>query len=1025
MVKRRVIEESDEEQESERDVTPPKSKRAKREGKARVRDESDASVSQDDDMRNEEGADKEIDDEELDEQQPEDEATFEQNNEHLIRAAIVKKNRRVTVAQSGVIHSIDVKNFMCHRRLTFNFGPQVNFIIGRNGSGKSAVLAAVQIGLGGKTINTGRGSGLSNFIYNRGKKGTKSEAVAEITIKLKNSGSEAYKPDVYGDMIIIHRKFTAKSSSWAIKDSEGKTIGTSKRHLQEISDAMNIQIDSPLNVLTQEVAKKFLVNSTAADKYVFFLKGTQLAQLSEEYELIREASQRNDKFIQAKRDILPDLKAAHKEADRKRSEASKARDQADKLMECKKEQAWGHVACKSAELKKVQKDYDAQVKVQQAVIRKLEEVQASLAEHEAKCAEAEAAMPSHDELDAINTERSTLHDQIKANRNHIGNNKAEETRINQDLKAVKAVLEETEMKIAEEQSREMDDKAEEKERLRQQIEHIKTQLAETEADIQDSRQQRGEAEHKVNNLETSISGAKRDYDKHQRIAEDIRGQIAHLRGIEKNKLSAFGNNVDKILEEIQQRTWKGQATPIGPLGLYVTLKDKDFKDVLQIQLGRTMMSFAVSHLDDRRQLEAILKRYQNQQPIIVAEPDIFDYSSGVPKDDRILTPLNILTFTNDWALRLFINAHRIERTALAHNHEQAKAVAARYPGNNIWSADCYQVINYRDGGWKSDPMTKLKPNDPKNALFGESDVNSAIQEAEAKLTEVGRRLETIKSTGQRMQAEQRDAQGKVGEQRAREQQAHAKSNRLRRDKEALDEQVKDKESVSIAALMSHKSDYENEKANLIAQFEEAVVQKERYEQLNRPLVERYNELRNRRDAIEVEIEEHRSRLQQMVEETLTVKNRIPYYNNKLTEAEKALEVLQLKLNKTQEEYASWYQQAADYCDEVLNPRDPKKIQLEMDALNSALKQRERRHGATVDEIEHEYHRTKKAVEDAEKDAKAFADFNKVLKQSLAKRLEKWHAFRMSIALRAKIQFQYRKLFHLVSLCFLLNLLHQI
>ena len=37
-------------------------------------------------------------------------------------------------ADHGIIEKVSLKNFMCHNRLEVTFGPNVNFIIGRNGS---------------------------------------------------------------------------------------------------------------------------------------------------------------------------------------------------------------------------------------------------------------------------------------------------------------------------------------------------------------------------------------------------------------------------------------------------------------------------------------------------------------------------------------------------------------------------------------------------------------------------------------------------------------------------------------------------------------------------------------------------------------------------------------------------------------------------------------------------------------------------------------------------------------------------
>ena len=37
-------------------------------------------------------------------------------------------------ADVGIIEKVSLRNFMCHYRLDVNFGPNVNFIVGHNGS---------------------------------------------------------------------------------------------------------------------------------------------------------------------------------------------------------------------------------------------------------------------------------------------------------------------------------------------------------------------------------------------------------------------------------------------------------------------------------------------------------------------------------------------------------------------------------------------------------------------------------------------------------------------------------------------------------------------------------------------------------------------------------------------------------------------------------------------------------------------------------------------------------------------------
>ena len=44
--------------------------------------------------------------------------------------AIIKRSE----SENGIIERLELKNFMCHRFLELELNPQVNFIIGKNGS---------------------------------------------------------------------------------------------------------------------------------------------------------------------------------------------------------------------------------------------------------------------------------------------------------------------------------------------------------------------------------------------------------------------------------------------------------------------------------------------------------------------------------------------------------------------------------------------------------------------------------------------------------------------------------------------------------------------------------------------------------------------------------------------------------------------------------------------------------------------------------------------------------------------------
>lgn len=54
---------------------------------------------------------------------------------------------------------------MCHEAFEIDFNENVNFIVGKNGSGKSSILAAVTVGLGARATVTNRAESLQGIYF--------------------------------------------------------------------------------------------------------------------------------------------------------------------------------------------------------------------------------------------------------------------------------------------------------------------------------------------------------------------------------------------------------------------------------------------------------------------------------------------------------------------------------------------------------------------------------------------------------------------------------------------------------------------------------------------------------------------------------------------------------------------------------------------------------------------------------------------------------------------------------------------
>ena len=129
--------------------------------------------------------------------------------------------------------------------------------VGANGSGKSSVLQAIVFGLMGDPKHIGRFTKPKEFIRKDCNK-------AVINVTLANTGDNAFKPEEYGETITIQRTITESNSSYTIKGAKQRDAPTAKKakdirdEIKRMLDKFQIQVDSPIVILHQEIAKEML-----------------------------------------------------------------------------------------------------------------------------------------------------------------------------------------------------------------------------------------------------------------------------------------------------------------------------------------------------------------------------------------------------------------------------------------------------------------------------------------------------------------------------------------------------------------------------------------------------------------------------------------------------------------------------------------------------------------------------------------------------------------------------------------------
>ena len=163
-------------------------------------------------------------------------------------------------------------------------------------------------------------------------------------VRIKNQGDSAYLPNDFGSSIIVERHFTKSGASgFRIKSAAGRTISTRKSDLDSITDYFALQIDNPMNVLSQDMARQFLSTSSPADKYKFFVKGVQLEQLDHDYRLIEESIDQVEEKLTIHLDEMKALEIKKEKASARLAMSDRHESLRDKLRNLRAQMAWAQV----------------------------------------------------------------------------------------------------------------------------------------------------------------------------------------------------------------------------------------------------------------------------------------------------------------------------------------------------------------------------------------------------------------------------------------------------------------------------------------------------------------------------------------------------------------------------------------------------------------------------------------------------------------------------------------------------------
>ncbi|XP_051552913.1 structural maintenance of chromosomes protein 6-like [Myxocyprinus asiaticus] len=899
----------------------------------------------------------------------------------------------------GIIESISLKNFMCHSLLgPFAFGPNVNFVVGNNGSGKSAVLTALIVALGGKAHTTNRGSSLKGFV----KEG---ESSADVSITLRNRGHDAYKPEVFGQSIIIDLRISSEGlRTYKLKSKTGYLVSSKKEELNSILDHFNIQVDNPVSILTQEMSKHFLHSKGEGDKYKFFMKATQLDQMKEDYSYIRKTKTMTQNTVEKHKETLHELKRKYHEKEERYKNLASLDEMQQKLDEMKNQMAWALVAEVEHEIKPMRERIAAEEKSNVKYDQKVEE-------WEGKVQEANRIFKQlQDQLEGVTERMQQLQPQCAQLKS-----KAHEQ--NRDLKAAEAGLHRKMTNLR--------DLEKDKDQLNKRIKELKYNISQLnsadtqacmermnriQAELEDLSFQDSTLAQQINQFHQACAAAKEKLGKMSREKQDLQRAIeaksrdlAAMEGSRNDRLCRFGEKMPALLKAIDEADRRGnfKRKPVGPLGYCIRLRDPELDLAVESCLKALMLAFCCDNHSDERVLQGIMNRcfQQGRRPQIIVSKFtnmLYDVDSRAVNHSEYPSVLQALDIENPVVANCLIDMRGIETILLIKNSKDARRVMqGGHPPHN-----CREAFT-REGDQVF--YNRYYSSEQHRALYLSKDVEEEIRHLHAALQTQRADLERFQQEMQQVSEDERRNQALQNQAYDDRKKAQERCRKLQSELTEL-QNVEEPQSEDLKPL---EEELEELSSRISACREECEAARQQTHTLKRQYEEAEQLYRQQREAfnsIAEEAEPIKEQLTNCDQEVARSKHHKKHYEDKRKCHMDMIEALKRSLNEKEQELQASIAKASEICQERIDVRrTAKSLDSEISRLKFKINTQQGQQGDR-DTIVRQYHEAKENFNNIVRQVKGLEAFIQLLTEIMIIRHNVYSELRMYLSVRCKYYF---------------------
>lgn len=664
---------------------------------------------------------------------------------------------KMSKLRAGTISRIVVKNFMCHSYLEVLFNNNTFFLTGRNGSGKSAILTALIVGLGGKASLTSRATKFSDFI----KTGASS---ATVEIILRNIGLEAYKPDLYGPEITIIKSITASGhSTLKILSSSGNIISHHAQEIQRICCNFNIQIDNPVCLLNQDTARTFLNTEDPKQKYILFSRATGLNVVLEQYAQSEANCENAKKLFKEKQVELSTLNQEVKELEYKIECLRNVVQLKEKIHALNTEMAWSKVAVIEIEQQQQQEICNDLAKKLQTLDKQAKETLNQNSTFE------KTTQTYSNQLRDLNSKLNKEYEKQAPLVKLLSDLKQKIYENNRDkCSLLKEIARKTgEYNILEEAIKKLTANSEaakvsEADKLKQ-ITELKNRIIETDSRERTYSNELFQMRSSINHNETEQGTLTSHIRQANSKIGDLTTKINHLRSNTSNTLSLYGSDMSRIIELIEREKSNFVHPPRGPIGSYVSLKDKKWALAIEQHLSSSLLrAFVVDNKKDNELLINIFRRVCRDEysiPPIITSKFFFKVHNVGP---NLVRPINgcvsiydMLIVSDPVVMNCLIDQTSLENVLLIPNNNVAfelMSEARRVPAN------CVSGVTVEGDVFYPDPNYRFYACPVDKAQYLQVAPTDVIRQLES---EIGRLRNDKDSVGKELALKQHETQAKL------------------------------------------------------------------------------------------------------------------------------------------------------------------------------------------------------------------------------------------------------------------------